>query len=69
MGVDGVASPIIGPRTMAHLDDLLGAAELDLSAGERARLEDPAPPPDLYPQRMLAEQVGLDVVTGPLRRG
>jgi hypothetical protein len=54
---------------MAHLDDLLGAAELDLSAEERARLEDPAPPPDLYPQRMLAEQVGLDVVTGPLRRG
>ena len=32
-------------------------------------LEAPAPPPDLYPQRMLTEQVGLDVVTGPLRRG
>jgi len=69
MGVDGVAAPIIGPRTMAHLDDLLGAADLDLTAGERARLEGPAPPPDLYPQRMLTEQVGLDVVTGPLRRG
>ena len=69
MGVDGVASPIIGPRTMAHLDDLLGAAEIDLTADERARLEGPAPPPDLYPQRMLTEQVGLDVVTGPLRRG
>jgi aryl-alcohol dehydrogenase-like predicted oxidoreductase len=69
MGVDGVASPIVGPRTMAHLDDLLGAAEIDLTADERARLEDPAPPPDLYPQRMLTEQVGLDVVTGPLRRG
>ena len=69
MGVDGVASPIIGPRTMAHLDDLIGAAEIDLTADERARLEGPAPPPDLYPQRMLTEQVGLDVVTGPLRRG
>jgi aryl-alcohol dehydrogenase-like predicted oxidoreductase len=69
MGVDGVASPIIGPRTMAHLDDLLGAAEIELTADERARLEGPAPPPDLYPQRMLTEQVGLDVVTGPLRRG
>src|SRR6476661_9052354 len=50
MGVDGVASPIIGPRTMAHLDDLIGAAEIDLTADERARLEGPAPPPDLYPQ-------------------
>jgi len=69
MGVDGVASPIVGPRTMAHLDDLLGAAEIELTADERARLEGPAPPPDLYPQRMLTEQVGLDVVTGPLRRG
>ena len=37
MGVEGVASPIIGPRTMAHLDDLLGAADLDLTADERAR--------------------------------
>jgi aryl-alcohol dehydrogenase-like predicted oxidoreductase len=69
MGVDGVAAPIVGPRTMEHLDDLLGAAELHLTADERARLEAPAPPPDLYPQRMLSEQVGLDVVTGPLQRG
>jgi aryl-alcohol dehydrogenase-like predicted oxidoreductase len=67
-GVEGVASPILGPRTMAHLDDLLGAADLELSPDERASLEAPAPPPDLYPHRMLTEQVGLDVVTGPLRR-
>ena len=39
MGVDGVTAPIVGPRTMAHLDDLLGAAEIDLTADERARLE------------------------------
>ena len=68
LGVEGVAAPIIGPRTVAQLDDLLGAADLDLSGEERARLEAPAPPPDLYPYRMLAEQVGLDRVTGPLRR-
>jgi aryl-alcohol dehydrogenase-like predicted oxidoreductase len=69
LGVEGVAAPILGPRTLAHLEDLLGAADLDLSADERARLEAPAPPPDLYPNRMLTEQVGLDRVTGPLRRG
>jgi aryl-alcohol dehydrogenase-like predicted oxidoreductase len=69
LGVEGVAAPILGPRTVGHLEDLLGAAALDLSADERARLEAPAPPPDLYPHRMLTEQVGLDRVTGPLRRG
>ena len=69
LGVEGVAAPILGPRTFAHLDDLLGAADLELSAEERARLEAPAPPPELYPQRMLTEQVGLERVTGPLRRG
>jgi aryl-alcohol dehydrogenase-like predicted oxidoreductase len=69
LGVEGVAAPIIGPRTYAHLEDLLGAASLELTAAERARLEAPAGPPELYPHRMLAEQVGLDRVTGPLRRG
>ena len=44
-----------------------GAATLELSAEEREALEAPAPPPVLYPQRMLAEQVGLERLTGPLR--
>jgi aryl-alcohol dehydrogenase-like predicted oxidoreductase len=67
--VEGVTAPIVGPRTLAQLDDLLGGADLVLTPGERARLEAPAPPPETYPQRMLVEQVGLDRVTGPLRRG
>jgi aryl-alcohol dehydrogenase-like predicted oxidoreductase len=67
LGVEGVTAPIIGPRTLDHLEDLLPAAELELSAEERARLEAPAPPPELYPHRMLAEQVGLEQLTGPLR--
>jgi len=69
IGVDGVAAPIVGARTPAHLEDALAAADLDLTAEERARLEAPAPPPELYPQRMLAEQVGLERLTGALRRG
>jgi aryl-alcohol dehydrogenase-like predicted oxidoreductase len=69
LGVDGVTAPIIGPRTYEQLEDLLGAVDLELSPEQRARLEAPAPPPTLYPQRMLAEQVGLERVTGPLRRG
>jgi aryl-alcohol dehydrogenase-like predicted oxidoreductase len=67
LGVDGVTAPIIGPRTLSHLEDLLPAVELSLSAEERARLEAPAPPPELYPHRMLVEQLGLERLTGPLR--
>jgi aryl-alcohol dehydrogenase-like predicted oxidoreductase len=69
LGVDGVAAPIVGPRTLEQLEGLLGADAIELTPGERARLEAPAPPPETYPQRMLAEQNGLERVTGPLRRG
>jgi len=67
LGVEGVTAPIIGPRTMEHLEDLLGSVSVQLSSEERARLEAPAPPPELYPQRMLAEQLGLERVSGALR--
>ncbi len=67
LGVDGVTAPIVGPRTYEHLEDLLPAVDLTLSAEERARLEAFAPPPEVYPQRMLAEQLGLSRLTGPLR--
>jgi aryl-alcohol dehydrogenase-like predicted oxidoreductase len=69
LGVEGVAAPIVGPRTVEQLDGLLGADAFELTAEERAALEAPAPPPEIYPQRMLAEQNGLATVTGPLRRG
>ena len=41
------------------MEDLLGAADLTLTEDERARLASHAPPPEMYPQRMLSEQVGL----------
>jgi aryl-alcohol dehydrogenase-like predicted oxidoreductase len=69
IGVDSVTAPIVGARTYEQLEDLLGAADLRLSDEERARLEAPAPPPDLYPQRMLIEQSGLpERISLPLRR-
>jgi aryl-alcohol dehydrogenase-like predicted oxidoreductase len=67
LGVEGVTAPIIGPRTLAHLEDLLGCVDLVLSADERAALEAPAPPPETSPQRMLVGQLGLEVLTPPLR--
>jgi aryl-alcohol dehydrogenase-like predicted oxidoreductase len=59
LGVPGVAAPIIGPRTLDQLDGLLDATTLDLDADERRRLEEPAPPPEVGPHRMLREQMGL----------
>ena len=67
LGVPGVTAPIIGPRTLPHLEGLLGATTLTLDDQERHRLAGPAPPPDVSPHRMLRGQLGLpDVPT--LRR-
>jgi aryl-alcohol dehydrogenase-like predicted oxidoreductase len=68
LGVEGVTAPIVGPRTMEQLEGVLGADAIELTPDERAALEAPAPPPDLYPYRMLHEQLGLDTVSPPLRR-
>jgi aryl-alcohol dehydrogenase-like predicted oxidoreductase len=59
IGTPGITAPIVGARTFEQLEDLLGAAGLELTAEERARLESHAPPPETYPQRMLIEQSGL----------
>lgn len=40
----GITCPIIGPRTMAHLEDYLGALEVTISGEDRARLDEAAPP-------------------------
>ncbi len=42
----GVTSAIIGPRTMAQLEDNLGAAEVTFSEEELKRIDDIAPPGD-----------------------
>jgi aryl-alcohol dehydrogenase-like predicted oxidoreductase len=64
LGVPGVTAPIIGPRTLEQLDDLLAATEIELDDDEHARLAEPAPPPELYPYRMLRDQLALpDVPT------
>jgi aryl-alcohol dehydrogenase-like predicted oxidoreductase len=69
LGTDGVTAPIIGARTYEQLEDLLPAADLKLSTEERSRLESHAPPPDVYPQRMLIQQSGLpERISLPLKR-
>jgi aryl-alcohol dehydrogenase-like predicted oxidoreductase len=58
LGVPGVTAPICGPRTLDQLEDLLGATELELNDEERDALEEPAPPPEISPHRMLRGQLG-----------
>jgi aryl-alcohol dehydrogenase-like predicted oxidoreductase len=59
LGTPGVTAPVVGPRTVEQLEGLLGATRLALTPEERARLEAHAPPPEVYPQRMLREQAGI----------
>ena len=40
----GVTSPIIGPRTMAHLEDNLGATDIELTAEDHTELDALAEP-------------------------
>ncbi|MBN2502085.1 MAG: hypothetical protein JXB38_14980 [Anaerolineales bacterium] len=43
-GQPGIAAPVIGPRTFAHFEDCIGAAEVTVTAEDRARIEQVAPP-------------------------
>jgi aryl-alcohol dehydrogenase-like predicted oxidoreductase len=45
----GIVSLIVGARTDEQLADNLGAADLELSDGERSRLEELSRPPLIYP--------------------
>jgi aryl-alcohol dehydrogenase-like predicted oxidoreductase len=49
IGRPAVTSAIVGARTEEQLRDNLGAAQLELSADERARLDELSAPPLLYP--------------------
>jgi aryl-alcohol dehydrogenase-like predicted oxidoreductase len=64
----GVTAPIIGARTLDQLEDLLPAAELTLSDDQLERLGRFTAPPETYPERMLTQQVGIDMGTQKLRR-
>jgi aryl-alcohol dehydrogenase-like predicted oxidoreductase len=63
-----VTAPILGPRTLEQLEDLLPAAALRLDPGQVERLGRWTTPSPGYPQRMLAEQSGIDVGSARLRR-
>ena len=49
LGRPGISSLVIGARTEEQLADNLAAADLELSAEERARLDELSAPPLIYP--------------------
>jgi aryl-alcohol dehydrogenase-like predicted oxidoreductase len=49
LGRPGVSSVVVGARTDEQLADNLAAAELELGADERARLDEISAPPLIYP--------------------
>ena len=55
----GVASVIVGVRTVEQLEDDLGAVGLELSPDELTRLGEPTEPVLPYPQWMIALQTGV----------
>jgi hypothetical protein len=69
LGVAGVTTPVIGPRTFDQLEGLLDATGLELSDEDRHALEEPAPPPEVSPHRMLRGQIGQPDVPSLRRSG
>ena len=51
----GITSPIIGVRTLAHLEENLGGTEWALSAEQMARLDNASDVPLPYPYNLLNE--------------
>jgi aryl-alcohol dehydrogenase-like predicted oxidoreductase len=64
----GVTAPILGPRTLEQLEDLLPAAALALTDEQVQRLGRFTAPARGYPERMNVEQNAIDVGSVRLRR-
>jgi aryl-alcohol dehydrogenase-like predicted oxidoreductase len=56
--------PILGPRTLDQLTDNLGAADLDLSAGELARLDAASRVSLGFPHELMAEEAQVSKLAG-----
>ena len=67
--------PIIGPRTVAQLEDNLGATKLQLTEQQLIKLDDVSAIPDIFPYRLLNSREirqriaggKLDSLEGPVR--
>lgn len=56
--------PIIGPRTLAQLENNLGAVKVALSAGQVARLDEASAIAPIFPHALLADSETRENITG-----
>jgi aryl-alcohol dehydrogenase-like predicted oxidoreductase len=56
--------PIIGPRSLAHLEQNLASARVTLSAGQLARLDEVSALPAVYPMSLLSGEDAQNGFTG-----
>jgi aryl-alcohol dehydrogenase-like predicted oxidoreductase len=63
----GVTAPIVGARTLAQLEDNLGALDVALTSDQRARLEKASAVELGFPHEMLARPITRSVVFGNVR--
>ncbi|MER5551528.1 aldo/keto reductase [Streptomyces sp. NPDC002793] len=63
----GVTAPVVGARTLAQLEDNLGALEVDFTAPQLARLDEAGAIGLGYPHAMLASDHIRRVTAGDLR--
>jgi aryl-alcohol dehydrogenase-like predicted oxidoreductase len=61
-----VTAPIIGVRTLAQLEDNLGALEVELTDSQRARLEDVSAISLGFPHEMLERPLTRNTMLGPV---
>lgn len=64
LGQPGVTAPILGARTLAQLEDNLGALDVVLTADQRERLDTTSRPDSIFPGRFLARPMVRQLIFG-----
>jgi len=64
-----VSSVILGARSFSQLEENVGAADIELTAEERTRLDRASALPDLYPYRLIEQGRRLPNLPGERESG
>jgi aryl-alcohol dehydrogenase-like predicted oxidoreductase len=59
-----VTAPIMGARTLAQAEDNLAALSLELSEGQRERLDEASRPEPIFPARFIGRPMAQQLIFG-----
>ncbi|WP_426805920.1 aldo/keto reductase, partial [Stenotrophomonas sp. SrG] len=62
-----VVSPVMGARTLAQVQDNLGALDIVFSAAQLQRLDAASAPAPIFPARFIARPRAQQLITGGSR--